>query len=62
MARWTMREVETMPTVSDGEPGDPACSARARSAGTSLLVVGAGHDAFASTWDPWHFRDIPRPA
>lgn len=43
---------------------DPAVrrSARARSAGTSLLVVGAGHDAFASTWDPRHFRDIPRPA
>ena len=24
MARWTLREIETLPTVSDGEPGDPA--------------------------------------
>jgi len=135
MARWTLREIETMPTVSDGEPGDPAWyplqhalgidtfganlfvatadgqalvedhderpskqqelylvlegqatfmldgeevmagrgaalavtdpavrrSARALSAGTALLVVGAAHGAFASTWDARHFRDIPRP-
>jgi len=36
-------------------------SARAVVAGTTLLVIGAGNDAFRSTWNPAHFDDIPRP-
>jgi hypothetical protein len=29
--------------------------------GTRLLIVGAGPGTFASSWDPRHFTDIPRP-
>ena len=36
-------------------------SARALIAGTTLLIVGAGSEAFSSTWNPAHFSDIPRP-
>ena len=36
-------------------------SARALIAGTTLLIVGAGTEAFSSTWNPAHFSDIPRP-
>jgi hypothetical protein len=36
-------------------------SARAVTSGTVLLVVGAGSEPFASTWNPAHFSDIPRP-
>ena len=36
-------------------------SARAVTEGTTLLVVGAGTTPFASTWNPGHFSDIPRP-
>jgi hypothetical protein len=36
-------------------------SARALTAGTTLLIVGAGREAFRSTWNPAHFSDIPRP-
>jgi len=35
--------------------------ARALTAGTKLLVVGAGAAPYASTWHPGHFSDIPRP-
>jgi hypothetical protein len=34
----------------------------ARTAGTMLLVVGAGEGRFESSWNPAHFADIPRPA
>jgi hypothetical protein len=42
---------------------DPAVrrSARAVNAGTKLLIVGAGNDLFRSTWNPDHFKDVPRP-
>jgi quercetin dioxygenase-like cupin family protein len=42
---------------------DPSVRRRgsARSAGTALLIVGAGPDPFTSTWDSSHFSDIPRP-
>ena len=36
-------------------------SARAVVAGTTLLNIGAGSDAFTSTWNPEHFSDIPQP-
>jgi hypothetical protein len=36
-------------------------SARAGTAGTTLLAIGAGDKPFASTWDASHFDDIPRP-
>ena|SRR5437763_5688717 len=36
-------------------------SARAVTLGTVLLVVGASSRPFASTWNPAHFSDIPRP-
>jgi len=36
-------------------------SATALTAETALLVIGAGVTPFASTWNPRHFRDIPRP-
>ena len=36
-------------------------SARALIAGTTLLIIGAGSEAFRSTWNPDHFSDIPRP-
>ena len=36
-------------------------SAKALTAGATLLVVGAGSGSFASTWNPSHFADIPRP-
>jgi hypothetical protein len=36
-------------------------SAKALSSGTRLLVIGASHAAFASTWHPSHFAEIPRP-
>jgi len=36
-------------------------SAIALSEGTALLIVGAGPNPFASTWNPSHFTDIPRP-
>jgi hypothetical protein len=29
--------------------------------GTRLLIIGAGPSAFASSWNPRHFADIPRP-
>ena len=37
-------------------------SARALTAGTTLLVVGASNEPFKSTWNPGHFSDIRRPA
>ena len=36
-------------------------SARARTPGTALLIIGAGDEPFRSTWSPTHFGDIPRP-
>ena len=36
-------------------------SATALREGTALLIIGAGPDTFRSTWNPRHFRDIPRP-
>jgi uncharacterized cupin superfamily protein len=36
-------------------------SARALIAGTTMLIIGAGSEAFRSTWNPAHFSDIPRP-
>ena len=36
-------------------------SAKALVAGTTLLVIGASGGRFSSTWNPAHFRDIPRP-
>jgi hypothetical protein len=36
-------------------------SAKALTARTALLIIGAGRIPFASTWNPRHFRDIPRP-
>ena len=36
-------------------------SAKAVSPGTTMLVVGAAHSRFASTWNASHFADIPRP-
>ena len=36
-------------------------SARALLAGTTLLIIGAGSEAFSSTWNPAHISDIPRP-
>ena len=36
-------------------------SAKAVRPGTTLLIVGAGHSAFTSTWNPSHFTDIRRP-
>ncbi len=35
--------------------------ARALTAGTTLLVVGAADGPFESSWNPAHFVDIPRP-
>jgi GNAT superfamily N-acetyltransferase len=32
-----------------------------RTAGTMLLIVGAGEGPFKSSWNPAHFADIPRP-
>jgi hypothetical protein len=42
---------------------DPAVRRRARGLkeGTTLLVVGSANGPFASTWNPTHFADIPRP-
>jgi hypothetical protein len=42
---------------------DPAVcrSARALAPGTTLLVVGASEGRFTSTWNPEHFKDVPRP-
>jgi len=42
---------------------DPAVRRRARglTEGTTLLVVGSANGPFASTWNPAHFADIPRP-
>jgi quercetin dioxygenase-like cupin family protein len=37
-------------------------SARALTPGTVLLIIGAGDEPFRSTWNPTHFRDIPRPS
>jgi quercetin dioxygenase-like cupin family protein len=37
-------------------------SAKAAVAGATLLVIGAADAPFASTWNPSHFSDIPRPA
>jgi hypothetical protein len=36
-------------------------NAKALAVGTALLIIGAGRISFASTWNPRHFRDIPRP-
>ena len=36
-------------------------SAKALAAGTNLMVIGAGDAPFASTWNPSHFEQIPRP-
>ncbi len=36
-------------------------NAKALTAGTALLIIGAGTTSFATTWNPRHFRDIPRP-
>lgn len=43
--------------------GDPSVrrTARAVTPGTALLIIGAGDEPFRSTWNPAHFRDIPRP-
>jgi hypothetical protein len=42
---------------------DPSVRRRATAvtAGTMLLVVGAADGPFASSWNPVHFADIPRP-
>ena len=42
---------------------DPAVRrhATALTAGTMLLVVGSPDGPFASSWNPAHFADIPRP-
>ena len=32
----------------------------AESKGTALLIIGAGPSTFTSTWNPSHFKDIPR--
>jgi uncharacterized cupin superfamily protein len=42
---------------------DPAVRRRAKAltAGTMLLVVGAAGGQFRSSWNPAHFADIPRP-
>jgi hypothetical protein len=41
---------------------DPAVrrSARALVPGTTLLVVGASEGRFTSTWNPEHFKGVPR--
>ena len=36
-------------------------SARAVTAGTTLLAIGASKGAFVTTWHASHFSDIPRP-
>ena len=36
-------------------------NAKALTAGTALLIIGAGPTSFASTWNPRHFEDIRRP-
>jgi mannose-6-phosphate isomerase-like protein (cupin superfamily) len=36
-------------------------SAKAVTAGTALLIVGASSEPFKSTWHPDRFADIPRP-
>ena len=36
-------------------------SATALTPETTLLVIETGVEPFASTWNPKHFRDIPRP-
>ena len=36
-------------------------NAQALTAGTALLIIGAGPTSFASTWNPRHFEDIRRP-
>lgn len=36
-------------------------NAKARTAGTALLIIGAGTTPFVTTWNPRHFTDIPRP-
>ena len=135
MARWTVREIASIPAVSDGGPDDPVWyplqhvlgidafganlfvasradqtlveehderaseqqelylvlegealfhldgeearlergaalavtdpsvrrNAKALTAGTALLVIGAGTTPFVTTWNPSHFSDIPRP-
>ena len=42
---------------------DPSVRRRARAltAGTTLLVVGAANGSFQSSWNSEHFADIPRP-
>lgn len=42
---------------------DPTVRRRARALakGATLLVVGSVNGPFASTWNPAHFADIPRP-
>jgi quercetin dioxygenase-like cupin family protein len=42
---------------------DPGIRRRARAltAGTTLLVVGAANGPFESTWKAAHFADLPRP-
>jgi hypothetical protein len=37
-------------------------SARAVTAGTGLLIVGASNEPFKSTWNAGHFSGIRRPA
>jgi hypothetical protein len=43
---------------------DPTVSRRAKAltAGTTLLVVGATNGPFESSWNAAHFADIPRPS
>jgi mannose-6-phosphate isomerase-like protein (cupin superfamily) len=43
---------------------DPGIRRRARAltAGTTLLVVGASDGPFESTWNAAHFADLPRPS
>ena len=36
-------------------------SAKALTADTNLMVIGAGDAPFASTWNPSHFKESPRP-
>jgi uncharacterized cupin superfamily protein len=42
---------------------DPGVCRRARAltAGTTMLIVGAANGRFESTWNPAHFADLPRP-
>ena len=67
MSRWATARITELPVVSDGESDDPVWypvrrRAKALTAGTMLLVVGSPDGPFASSWNPAHFADIPRPS